>query len=220
MNETSAASRHWTHIGLAIALLGMPLVTGIFNYLEIPYVASNVLMREAVLFALAAVLLVVVRKKERLGWNSVGLQQPRLGDTCLWTLITLVGAAAAIALSLGIAKLAGWRLGGTDPSPLETLPAWVLMLVIMRAGFVEELFARGYAIERLQALTGSRVIAIGLPLVLFAGFHYRQGWAGITIALMAGAVLTAVYVYKRNLWITISAHFLGDFIPNIIVPLF
>jgi len=40
------------------------------------------------------------------------------------------------------------------------------------------------------------------------------------IALLTGAVLTGVYVYKRNLWITITTHFLGDFIPNILVPLF
>jgi len=42
----------------------------------------------------------------------------------------------------------------------------------------------------------------------------------VFIAMLTGAVLTGVYVYKRNLWITITVHFLGDFIPNIIVPLF
>jgi membrane protease YdiL (CAAX protease family) len=96
----------------------------------------------------------------------------------------------------------------------------VLLLVIIRAGFIEELFYRGYAIERLQSLTGSRILAAGIPLLVFAASHYRQGWAGIMIALLTGAVLTGVYVYKRNLWITITTHFLGDFIPNILVPLF
>jgi membrane protease YdiL (CAAX protease family) len=38
--------------------------------------------------------------------------------------------------------------------------------------------------------------------------------------MLTGAVLTGVYVYKRNLCITITVHFLGDFIPNILVPLF
>ena len=92
----------------------------------------------------------------------------------------------------GIAQLAGWRLGGNNPTPLDTLPTWALVLVVIRAGFVEELFARGYAIERLEALTGSRIIAIGLPLILFAVFHYRQGWAGVTIALLEINRLEAV----------------------------
>jgi membrane protease YdiL (CAAX protease family) len=100
------------------------------------------------------------------------------------------------------------------------LPLWVILIVVIRAGFVEELFYRGYAIERLEALTGNRILAIGLPLLLFALFHYRQGWAGITIALLTGAVLTAVYLYKRNLWIPIMTHFLVDFVPNVAIPLF
>jgi membrane protease YdiL (CAAX protease family) len=100
------------------------------------------------------------------------------------------------------------------------LPTWVMLVVIIRAGFVEELFYRGYAIERLQSLTGSRIFAAGISLLIFAVAHYRQGRAGIIIALLIGAVLAGVYLYKRNLWITIVVHFLGDFIPNILVPLF
>jgi membrane protease YdiL (CAAX protease family) len=96
----------------------------------------------------------------------------------------------------------------------------VLLVVIIRAGFVEELFYRGYMIERLQSLTDSRIFAAGIPLVIFAVSHYRQGQAGIIIAMLTGAVLTAVYLYQRNLWITMAAHFLGDFIPNILVPPF
>ena len=220
MSNAISASRRWTYVGLLIVLLGMPLTIVAFNVLEIPRSAPNVLVREAVLFALAGLLLFIIRKKEGLGWSSVGLQRPALGNTCLWVLITFIGVAVALALSFGIIKLFGWRFGGSDSASWDALPVWVLVIVIIRAGFVEELFYRGYAIERLHALTGSMFIAIALPLILFAVFHYRQGWAGITIALLTGAVLTAVYVYKRNLWTTITVHFLGDFIPNILLPLF
>jgi len=64
---------------------------------------------------------------------------------------------------------------------------------------MEELYYRGYLIERLRALTGSRYLAAGLPIFIFAICHHEQGWAGITIALLTGAVLTGVYLYKRNL---------------------
>jgi membrane protease YdiL (CAAX protease family) len=34
-----------------------------------------------------------------------------------------------------------------------------------------------------------------------------------------GAVLTALYLWKRNLWVVIASHFLVDFIPNVVLPL-
>jgi len=71
----------------------------------------------------------------------------------------------------------------------------------------------------LELLTGNRAFAVVFPLILFGLFHYRQGWAGIIIAFLTGAVLTAVYLYKRNLWIGIIVHFLVDFTPNILLPM-
>jgi membrane protease YdiL (CAAX protease family) len=38
-------------------------------------------------------------------------------------------------------------------------PYWYRVAVVTRAAFVEELLVRGYGIERLQELTGSKVIA-------------------------------------------------------------
>jgi membrane protease YdiL (CAAX protease family) len=162
----------------------------------------------------------IIRRKERLGWESVGLQRPRFGQTALWVLITIPAVAAALALSIVLMKVFDLPFGSADAKKFEQLPVWVLAVVIARAGFVEEFFYRGYAIDRLQRLTGNRWFAIIFPLLLFGVVHYRQGWAGIIIATLTGAVMTAVYLYKRNLWIGIIVHFLVDFIPNILLPLF
>jgi CAAX protease family protein len=212
--------RRWTIVGLALALFSMPFVIGLFTAFRVPLTTQKVLLREIILFALAALVLFIIRRKERLGWDSVGLQRPALGNTAIWVLITFVGVALAITLAFGFIKLFGLPMGNVDSKAYDALPTWVLLVVIIRAGFVEELFYRGYSIERLQSLTGSRIFAAGIPLVIFAVSHYRQGQAGIIIAMLTGALLTGVYVYKRNLWITITVHFLGDFIPNILVPLF
>jgi CAAX protease family protein len=219
-NMIALPMRRWTVMGLAIALFSMPLAVGLFTALQIPLTAQNVLLREIILFAFAATLLLIIRNKEHLTWGSVGLNRPPLGNTALWVAITLVGVVLAGALAFGIIKLFKLPVGSSDSQAFDALPKWVMLVVIIRAGFVEELFYRGYAIERLQSLTGSRIFAAGIPLLIFAVAHYRQGRAGIIIALLIGAVLTGVYLYKRNLWITIVVHFLGDFIPNILVPLF
>lgn len=214
-------NRGWTYLGLAIAFVAMPLTVGIFNYLQIPWTTTNILLREAAVWAGAVALALIIRRGEGLGWSSVGLQRPAAGNTALWVLITFVLVVAAAASAFGVIALFKWPFGqSADARSYEALPKWVMTLVIVRAGFVEELYYRGYLMERLQTLTGSKYVAFALPLVVFAVFHYRQGWAGITIALFTGAVLAGVYFYKRNLWITVITHFLGDFIPNILLPLF
>jgi membrane protease YdiL (CAAX protease family) len=162
----------------------------------------------------------IICRKEHLGWDSVGLQRPAIGKTTLWVLLTIVGAALAVALAFGLIKLFKLPMGSSDSAKYDLLPTWVLLVTLVKAGFIEEFFYRGYAIERLQSLTGRRFLAVAVPLFLFAIFHYRQGWAGIIVALLSGAVLTGVYLLKHNLWVNITAHFLADFIPNIVVPLF
>jgi len=109
--------------------------------------------------------------------------------------------------SLGIAY-------GEGPGISRAIP--VTVLTVMRAGIAEEVLYRGFAIERLQALTGNRWVAAGVPLILFAAFHYRQGLAGICIAFLLGAILTVFYLWKRDLLANIFGHFLTDFIPNVL----
>src|SRR5262245_39485791 len=209
--------RRWTIVGLLVALFLGPLVSPLFTVLRIPFTAHNLLCQTAILFACAALLLFIIRRKERLGWDSVGLQRPPLGNTAIWVVVTFVGVLVALAMAFALIKLFHLPVGSMDSQALAALPKWVLLVAIIRAGFIEELFCRGYAIERLQSLTGSLILAAGIPLFIFAVLHYRQGWAGIIVALLTGAVLTAVYIYKRNLWVTITVHFVVDFI--LLVPL-
>jgi membrane protease YdiL (CAAX protease family) len=210
----------WTLVGLAVAILATPLVVGLFTALQVPLTPLNVLLREIALFGLAIVLAVIIRRRERLGWDSVGLRRVGASTTLLWVLIAIVGVLVAGSLAFGVIRLLGVPLDRVDSAAYDALPVSVLLIVIIRAGFVEELFYRGYAIERLGSLTGSRSFSAGVPLLVFAVSHYRQGWAGVIIALLTGAVLTGIYLYKRNLWTTITTHFLVDFIPNILMPLF
>ncbi len=90
----------------------------------------------------------------------------------------------------------------------------------MRAGVVEELFYRGYAIERLQALGLNRYLAAALPLAIFAVAHWTGGWANIVIALALGAILSASYLWRRDLVANMIGHFLVDFVGNVLPRLF
>ncbi len=222
MTTTQTGSRAWTAIGLVVALLLGPVFLALYRVARPEITTFNVTLRELMILAMAGVLALIIRFGERLPWSSVGLARPRAGNTALWVLISLLGVAAALALAFGVIHLLNLPVAfeSSDALAFGRLPRWVVLLVVMRAGFVEEFFYRGYAIERLEAISSSRFVSAGLPLLLFAVVHYRQGWAGILIALFTGAVLTAVYLKTRNLWINVTAHFLVDFIPNVLIPLF
>ena len=217
-SQQQESSRLWTLIGLGIALLGLPIVVEVWRHVVAARTAQNIVVRELIVFALVAVLLYIVRRKERLGWDSVGLNRPKLGNTALWVFLALLGVAVAITIALGAIHLFGLRFGSADARTFEALPLWVRVLIFVRAGIAEELFYRGYALERLQTFIRNHWVAVGLPLVIFATFHYTQGAGGVLIAFLTGAVMTAVYLRKRNLWVNMIAHFLVDFVPNIILP--
>ena len=93
-----------------------------------------------------------------------------------------IGTAAA----LGLLQMLGLHYGSGSSAFVP--PLWATALVVLRAGIAEEVCFRGYAIERIEALTGGRAVAGLVPLIAFASFHYRQGIAGILVALILGAI--------------------------------
>ena len=100
------------------------------------------------------------------------------------------------------------------------LPLWLITLIVLRAGVLEELFYRGYAIERLEALGLNRFWASIIPLLIFGVAHWTGGWANIVIALVLGAVLTLFYLWRRDLVANMIGHFMVDFIANVLPRLF
>jgi membrane protease YdiL (CAAX protease family) len=106
------------------------------------------------------------------------------------------------------------KLGLSEAQQIDQLtaaPGWWLAISVVRAGVSEEVLFRGYPIERLQELTGSRLPAFGLPLIAFTLAHVGPwGWTHLIVAGFGGAMLTGLYVWRRNLWVSICAHCLID----------
>ena len=84
-------------------------------------------------------------------------------------------------------------------------------LLVTRAAVAEETLFRGYSIERIEEWSSSRV----LPGVLtWAAFTYAHlgtwGWAQLIVAGFGGLLLTLLFLWRRNLWSNILAHWLAD----------
>lgn len=212
---TARSTNSWTYLGLAIALFGIPLIATVFR----PLAATSdqwVVIRELSILSLTAFLLWLVVRKEGLPLTSIGLSFERpgravlvgLGYTVLFFLL-VIGVLAAY-------QAMGVRYG-EGAAIARALP--VVFLTVLRAGISEEIFYRGYLLERLESLSGSKWLAGAVSVAAFAGFHYSQGWPGIVIAGVLGAAMTALYWRKRALLPLIIAHFMVDFIPNVLGPL-
>ena len=217
MNASPSITRSWTYAGLGIALFGAPAVVILFKlagFTRADFGATVV--RELIIFALVAILLWIIHSHERLPLSSIGLRSQKVVPALLWSLATMLMFAVGIAACLFVLPFLGLSYGSSSG---PAVPLGVSLLLYARAGIAEEVFYRGYAIERIEALTGSRAIAAAVPLVIFAGSHFSQGAAGIFITFVIGAIATAIYLWKRNLLILIIAHFMVDFIPNVLLPL-
>jgi uncharacterized protein len=107
--------------------------------------------------------------------------------------------------------------GGRTGESLAKLPLWLVFFIVIRAGVVEELFYRGYAIERLQAVGLNEYLAATIPLFIFSLGHWRGGWANVVIAFALGAVLSASYLWRRDLIANMIGHFAVDFL-GVILP--
>jgi len=217
MNEVPPAARLWTYVGLAISLFGTPAIVILFKvagFTRADFGATVV--RELIILALVAILFWIIRAREKLPLSSIGLRRQKIVPTLLWSLAAMLMFGVGIAACLILFPLVGLNYGSSSG---PAVPLGVSLLLYARAGIAEEVFYRGYAIERIETLTGNRAVAAAVPLLIFAGGHFSQGTAGILITFVIGAIATAIYLWKRNLLILIIAHFMVDFIPNVLLPL-
>lgn len=208
-----------TYAGLLLAMFGTPLFLWALR-LDVGDAAGlgPYLFREAGIFLMCGALLVLIRKGEGLPFSSIGWHSDQLGNAALWGLLGILLSAVALAIGIGVAYLMHWKLGLQEP-PKFSPPIWAMAITVLRAGVTEEVFYRGYALERLMGLTGSKWAAALITIVPFALFHYRQGPAGILIAGLAAVVLTGIYLKRRSLPAVILTHITVDFVPNVLLPL-
>jgi uncharacterized protein len=212
----SGAGRTTTWIGLAVSLFSMLIIRQAFRAVTPEPGTALTLAREACMFASAGLLFWLVRKKEELPLSSIGIGTSPLWKSLAWGVVI---AVACIVPAVVLAKLTGYGHGAASQA-FAKLPVWVLFVVVLRAGIVEELFFRGYAIERLRAVGAGRIASWAIPLAVFSAAHWTGGAANILIALVLGGILTAFFLWRRDLVANMFGHFLVDFVANVLPALF
>jgi uncharacterized protein len=214
--ERPASKNAVTWFGLLFAMLSMLVIRQVFRAINPEPGVALALVREGFNFASAGALIWLIRRGEKLPLSSIGIGTSPPWKSLAWGLVT---AVACIIPAAVISQLTGYGHGSASQA-FAKLPLWVVSIVVVRAGVVEELFFRGYAIERLQLLGFGRIASCLIPLVIFAFGHWTGGAANILIAFVLGAILTGFYLWRRDLVANMFGHFLVDFVPNVLVALF
>jgi membrane protease YdiL (CAAX protease family) len=201
-----------TWVGLFVALFGMLIVRQAVNHFWPDATVTSAVIKEAGMWIVGLVLVVIVKVGEGLPLSSIGLGTVRFWKSLLWGL--LLGVVCL--LVAGILVTLTHFTGGESGKAMSKLPTWLISLIVLRAGVVEELCYRGYAIERLHALGLPRGLAAAVPLVIFGVGHWTGGWANILIALVLGAILALFFVWRRDLEANMIGHWFVDFVGNLL----
>ena len=122
----------------------------------------------------------------------------------------LVGAAL-FCLTMLVMKLAGaWTYLSTAPLSNLTYP----LISAFIAGIMEETVVRGLLFRIVEESLGSW-IALVLSAAIFGLLHVFNPGASLVstaaIALEAGVLLAAAYMYTRSLWFVMGLHFAWNF---------
>src|SRR5262245_45419963 len=175
-----------TWAGLAISLFAMVVIRQTFAFFVPELTAASAVLKEALIWLNAVALIVIIRRGEHLPMRSIGLGTARWWKSILWGLVIAIVSAVAVG---ALAYLTGYG-HGPGSAAFEKLPLWLITAIVFRAGVVEELFYRGYAIERLQIIGLGRFWSVAIPLVIFSLGHWSGGAANILIAFAACLILT------------------------------
>jgi membrane protease YdiL (CAAX protease family) len=204
-------------IGVAIALVGAALIVWARNIGLAPSpVLDQRLMSTVALWGLVLLLFAWTGAAEQRPIASIGFPRPSLGGAG-WGLA--VGVGLIVVLNL-IDRFSPMPPQDQDPGGLLGLPLWMRVALVVTSAFTEEVIFRGYPITRLKELTGSTAIAAAVPFAAFVLLHAPTfGLAAETTVAISGAGLTALFLWRKDLWSNVIAHFAVNSAALVIQPL-
>jgi membrane protease YdiL (CAAX protease family) len=114
-----------------------------------------------------------------------------------------VAVSAAVVTALG-----GYTFRVADVDLLAVVAP--ILAVTVGAAVTEELTFRGFALQAFERLLGSWT-ALAVTALFFGLTHlFNPGataWSALAIAIEAGGLLGAAFLWRRNLWFVIGLHF-------------
>lgn len=218
ITDSQSRSKLFTTIGLAIAF-AWPLLFWIpsISTHQLTNVHDDLVgigLKWFIVFVLALIAFGIQRYKP----SDLGLRK------LLWrdALAGFAGFIAALFLTGIVSRLVTMPTTLTQLQKITALPLLLRIAVVCTAAVCEEFIFRGFAIEELASLVRRRWLAGVLSLILFTVSHVSVYGlsAALLIPCISGAILTGLYLWRKNLPSCILMHLLLDGLFLVVVPFF
>jgi len=217
MSLTSNSKATWIIPGgLCIALIAPvlpPLVGSLASWTEFSRarLGCGVVFHWLIFAAIVAWVMLV----ERRNLGSIGVRPLRW-----WTLpLGLISGAVSLGVSGSLIALLHLSSDTNFAGYLLSQPFPIRLLLVVTAGVFEETAYRGYALERLTPLLGSKWLAAGVTVLCFAFAHTPVvGLNHVLPVLIISIPITLLYLWRRDLVLNMIAHATVDAISLLVVP--
>jgi membrane protease YdiL (CAAX protease family) len=212
----------WHTIALLLAILGLAYLQGQPGFAEkaaklpskIP-IYLQTLVYELLLFVY--VWLLGLRRKGVTIREIIGGKWARFEDFLIdvaaafifWVAVVTVLVTLEAVLKFNGAKAAAVLL------PLTVPEIFAFALLSITAGFCEEFVFRGYFQRQFLALTQSVPASVALQAVVFGAAHFYQGWKGVIVITIYGAMFGALAAIRKSLRPGMMQHMTQDTISGI-----
>lgn len=219
MRTTQRRAGFWSALtGIAIILLTEFILRDVL--LPIPASSGFILFATAIEWLLALLLLIMwIPRVEGKRLSSIGVGPFKWRYLWLGVLAYVVATLASMLLSPVLGFFGLQSIQDLQPG-LKVLGFPVLVSLFITGTIVEEIFYRGYLIERLTLLTGRLGLAAGISWLVFSAVHLRFFGLGPTISVgLISAALVLLYIKERSLWPCVVCHGLNGALAYLIFPL-
>jgi membrane protease YdiL (CAAX protease family) len=166
---------------------------------------------------LSGILVLVWAWISKTPWRDLGLARPRS-----WPRTIMLGILFGVALKFAMKSIVMPLLGAPPVNgpfhylahnPAE-IPA-MLYIIVIGAGFGEEMLFRGWPFERFRKLLGDaswvKVVAVLITSAWFGWAHYGfQGTIGVQNATIVGLVFGTTFAITGRLFLLMIAHVAFD----------
>jgi len=211
MKRPSAA----TLVGLFVAL-GLPyFLTLLFGDGSAGLSALSPVASE---WVITLILLGIVFFWEHQSLASLGIKRVTWGSV-LWGVAGFIVGAVSFIFTTPLVNALG--LSSTSPGimQLAQTPIALRIGIVITAGITEEILFRGYPIERLTSMIGRVVLGAGIAYLAFVLLHIPfWGWGGTIQIGIWSLIVSALYVWRRDLPACMVMHILNDAYAFILLP--
>jgi membrane protease YdiL (CAAX protease family) len=218
-NIDTRISKKWTYAAGLMIVFGIEFVLRDFL---LPENANNVSVGLALVGEWVAFSFLVffwIPKVEKKNVASIGLGKFKRRHLVWGVLVYLLVLVASF--------LSGFVLQSVGLPSLRSLQPLIkgygfvtLFGLFLTGTFLEEVFYRGYLIERMTILAKRRWVAAFVSWVLFTLVHLKFFGLGPTIdTSVISAALVLLYLKEKSIWPCIVVHGINDLLAFLIFPL-